>query len=152
MKVPVEVVAIDDQGQECVVSDELLQRQIQNMNYMVTNDECGAISGVIEGMLEDILRTSDEGPRVGDLLIAAKPNEVVEILPGEEPWSLRVATDEDREMVHRCREESVRVARSELRAAASPGGTFLDEKEERVLVVKLHDKCSCPTEAWEDKP
>ena len=150
-KVPVEVSFVGNQGDECVTGDEALWREVVDSHYMVTNDDVGFMSGVVEGMLEDVLRSNDEGLRFGDLLIAARQNEVIEILPGEEPWCLRAATDDDREMVRRCREESVRAARAEMSAANCPGGTFLGENEERVLVVKLHDKCTCSTEAWEDK-
>ena len=60
---------------------------------------------VIEGFVEDILRTCDEGPLFGEVLIAVPPFEVVEVMPNEEPWEIRLATSDDREMISLCRDE-----------------------------------------------
>ena len=106
---------------------------------------------VVEGYVEDILRSCDEGPWYGEVLIAVPPFEVVEVLPGEEPWSLREGTGDDRECVARCREEQVRTARSEMSHSQGLRGTFLNENEERVMVVELHNKCGCPQEIWEKR-
>ena len=106
---------------------------------------------VVEGFLEDIVELDPEGQLVGELLVAVPPSEVVEIWPGEEPWKLRSGTDEDRETVSRCRGEQCKLARSEVVSSSRPGGTFVGENDERVLVVRLHDKCQCPEEVWEPR-
>ena len=108
-------------------------------------------SQVVEGFLDDILTLDPEGQLTGELLVAVPPMEVLEILPGEEPWRLRGGTNEDRETVTLGREEQCRLARSEVMTSAKPGGTFTDENNERVLVVRLHDKCGCAEEAWEKR-
>ena len=86
--------------------------------------------------MDDILKACDEGPWYGEVLVIVPPFEVVEVMPGEEPWTVSEGTNDDREAVARCREEQVRVARSEMSHSASLRGTYLDENEERVMVVK----------------
>ena len=108
-------------------------------------------SRVVEGFLNDVVTFDPEGQLTGELLVAVPPMEVLEILPGEEPWRLRGGTNEDRETVALCREEQCRLARSEVMTSTKSGGTFTDENNERVLVVRLHDSCGCPEEAWEKR-
>ena len=72
-------------------------------------------------------------------------------MPDEEPWEIRAAKSDDRERILFCREEQVRVARTEFGKSAKLAGTFYYERHEKVMAVKLHDKCDCPQEVWTDK-
>ena len=75
-------------------------RSTEVKNLFLENGLFTGQAQVVEGYVEDILRTCDEGPWYGEVLIAVPPFEVVEVLPGEEPWSLREGTGEDREKWH----------------------------------------------------
>ena len=95
---------------------------------------------VVEGDLERIMKTGDEG-QSPILWIAIPTSEVLEINLGEEPWRLRTVTVEDVECVKICREMVAERSRSEWQQSGEPKGLAVNSSEEKVMVVNVVDKC-----------
>ena len=93
-------------------------------------------ASVIEGNLERILRTGDEG-QFPIIWIAIPTSEVLEIHEGEEPWIVREMSNEDRESVRLCMEMTADRSRSEWQQSGEARGVFTNSCEEKVIVVNL---------------
>ena len=100
-------------------------------------------ASVVEGSLERIVRTSDEG-QSPIVWVAIPSSEVLEIQEGEEPWFVREMSNEDRESVKLCKEMTAERSRSEWYQSGESKGLFTNSCEEKVMVVNLVDKCPHP--------
>ena len=117
--------------------------------WVANNNEIQGVS-IVEGPLKNIVAFDDTaGVYTGQVFIASHDEHVKLVGESQIPWTLRIATDDDRRLAEASSTQSLLLSRSEFRWSSDVEGQLLSADGERVYTIKLTDKCPHESENYE---